>query len=160
MNFSVRGYVYRLSVSQELPISLDQAWAFFSDPKNLEKITPKNLKFDIVNPQDKPMYQGQIIEYKVTPMLNIKTTWISEITHVVPKEFFVDEQRFGPYKFWHHKHFFKAVKNGVLVEDIVDYVLPFGFIGRLFHGILVKPKLRKIFDYRKEVLKETFGEFP
>ena len=104
------------------------------------------------------MYPGQIIEYIVTPVMGIPTKWVTEITHVVDQQFFVDEQRFGPYALWHHKHFIHTIEGGVIMEDIVHYKLPFGLLGQLVHPILVKPKLKEIFDYRERTLKVLFGE--
>ena len=158
MEFSTKGKVYRLSSKQQLPISMDQAWSFLSDPRNLKEITPKYMSFDIISGADRPMFAGQIIQYIVTPILGIKTTWVTEITHVVDKEYFVDEQRFGPYALWHHKHFIKPIEGGVEMEDIIDYKVPLGFIGRLVHPILVKPKLTEIFNHRTKKLIALFGE--
>jgi ligand-binding SRPBCC domain-containing protein len=149
--------LYQLKSTQFLPISLDQAWVFLSDPRNLKTITPDYMGFEICDGADRPMYQGQIIQYIVTPVFGIKTKWVTEITHVVDKSFFVDEQRFGPYAFWHHKHFLKEVPGGVEMEDIIDYKIPFGWLGQLVHPILVKPKLNEIFNYRTQKLTELFG---
>ena len=151
--------IYRLQRFQRLPISVEQAWEFFSNPKNLKTITPDYMGFDILSGADRPMFAGQIIQYIVTPILGIKTKWVTEITHVVPKSYFVDEQRFGPYALWHHKHFIKEIDGGIEMEDIIDYKLPFGLLGRLAHPFLVKPKLEEIFNYRKEKLEELFGTF-
>ena len=158
MRFSTKGKIYRLSSKQQLPITMDEAWEFLSNPANLKEITPKYMSFDIISGADRPMFAGQIIQYIVTPILGIKTTWVTEITHVVDKEYFVDEQRFGPYALWHHKHFIKQVKGGVEMEDIIDYKVPLGFLGRLVHPILVKPKLTEIFNHRKIKLVALFGE--
>lgn len=114
------------------------------------------MGFDILSGADRPMYPGQIIQYIVTPIFGIKTKWVTEITHVKEGLYFVDEQRFGPYSLWHHKHFFKEVGDGVEMEDIIHYKVPFGFFGQLLHPILVKPKLDEIFNYRKEKLKALF----
>lgn len=149
--------LYRLRTVQNLPISVDQAWDFLSDPKNLKTITPDYMGFNILSGADRKMYAGQIIQYIVTPIAGIPTKWVTEITHVKDKEFFVDEQRFGPYALWHHKHFIKAIPGGVEMEDIVDYKLPFGVLGQLIHPILVKPKLKEIFDYRYNKLIDLFG---
>lgn len=149
--------LYRLRTIQNLPISVDQAWDFLSDPKNLKTITPDYMGFNILSGADRKMYAGQIIQYIVTPIAGIPTKWVTEITHVKDKEFFVDEQRFGPYALWHHKHFIKAIPGGVEMEDIVDYKLPFGVLGQLVHPILVKPKLKEIFDYRYNKLIDLFG---
>ncbi len=159
MEFSSKGIVYRLSSKQKLPISVDKAWEFLSSPKNLKTITPAYMSFDILSGADKPMFAGQIIQYIVTPVLGIKTNWVTEITHVVDKHYFVDEQRFGPYSLWHHKHFIKEIDGGVEMEDIIDYKVPFGFLGRLVHPFLVKPKLTEIFNHRTKKLIELFGEY-
>lgn len=150
--------IYRLQTIQKLPISKEKAWEFLSDPKNLKTITPDYMSFDILIGADRKMFPGQIIQYIVTPILGIKTKWVTEITHVIEGKYFVDEQRFGPYSFWHHKHFIKEIEGGVEMEDIIDYKVPFGFIGRLVHPFLVKPKLEEIFIYRRKKLYELFGE--
>ncbi len=151
--------IYTLHKKQNLPISLEQAWEFLSDPKNLKTITPDYMSFDILSKIDRPMYPGQIIQYIVTPVLGIKTKWVTEITHVVDRKYFVDEQRFGPYALWHHKHFIKEIGGGVEMEDIIDYKVPFGILGRMVQPILVKPKLEEIFSYRQKKLIELFGEY-
>ncbi|RIA09403.1 ligand-binding SRPBCC domain-containing protein [Flavobacteriaceae bacterium MAR_2010_72] len=151
--------LYTLQKKQNLPITLDQAWDFLSDPKNLKTITPDYMGFNISSGADKPMYAGQIIQYVVTPLLGIKTTWVTEITHVIHKQYFVDEQRFGPYALWHHKHFLKEIEGGVEMEDIIDYKVPFGFLGQMVHPILVKPKLEEIFNYRTKKLEDLFGTY-
>lgn len=151
--------LYRLHTIQDLPISKDQAWDFLSDPKNLKTITPDYMGFNILNGADRKMFPGQIIQYIVTPVAGIPTKWVTEITHVKEGEYFVDEQRFGPYALWHHKHFIESIPGGVRMEDIVDYKLPFGVLGQLVHPILVKPKLKEIFEYRKQKLIELFGTY-
>lgn len=151
--------IYTLHKSQKLPISLDKAWQFLSDPKNLKTITPAYMSFDILSKIDRPLYTGQIIQYHVTPLLRIKTKWVSEITHIQEKEYFVDEQMYGPYALWHHKHFVKEIEGGVLLEDIIDYKVPLGILGQIVHPFLVQPKLEEIFKYRQEKLTELFGEF-
>lgn len=151
--------MYTLKSIQRLPISLEKAWEFFSNPKNLNNITPDSMKFTTLSGDDRKMFAGQIIHYKISPFKGITMEWVTEITHVTENVFFVDEQRFGPYKFWHHKHFFRSIDGGVEMEDIVHYKLTLGFIGKLFHPILVKPKLNEIFEFRKKKLTELFGEF-
>ena len=142
----------------KLPISVEEAWGFFSNPRNLQKITPKNMGFNITSEFFKQkMYAGQIITYIVRPMLGIKMNWMTEITQVKDKEFFIDEQRVGPYKIWHHQHHFKAIDGGVEMTDIIDYVVPLGFLGRLVEPILVRKKLKEIFDYREIKMDEMFG---
>jgi len=150
--------LYQLRTKQELPISLEKAWKFFSDPKNLKDITPNELNFNIISGANKSIYAGQIIQYKVSPVLGINLKWVTEITHVKENEYFVDEQRFGPYSLWHHKHFFKKINGGILMEDIVDYKIPYGLIGQFAHVIFVKKKLEKIFKYRHTKLEKLFGK--
>lgn len=151
--------VYTLHAKQNLPISLKEAWEFLSNPNNLKTITPEYMGFHILSGADRPMYAGQIIQYIVTPVLGIKTKWVTEITHVKDMDYFVDEQRFGPYALWHHKHFIKEIPGGVEMEDIVDYKLPLGILGQITHPFLVKPKLQEIFEYRRKKLIELFGEY-
>jgi ligand-binding SRPBCC domain-containing protein len=150
--------IYRLEAKLNLPISKEQAWEFLSNPKNLKAITPQYMSFDILSGADRPMFAGQIIQYLVTPILGIKTKWVSEITHVVKGEYFVDEQLYGPYALWHHKHFIKEIPGGVEMEDIIDYKVPLGILGQLVHPFLVQPKLNEIFEYRRKKLIELFGE--
>ena len=150
--------LYQLRTKQELPISLEKEWKFFSDPKNLKDITPNEMNFNIISGADKSIYAGQIIQYKVSPVLGINLKWVTEITHVKENEYFVDEQRFGPYSLWHHKHFFKKINGGILMEDIVDYKIPYGLIGQFAHVIFVKKKLEKIFNYRHTKLEKLFGK--
>ena len=151
--------IYRLHKKQNLPITIDKAWEFLSNPANLKIITPDYMSFDILSGADRPMYPGQIIQYIVTPLLNIPTKWVTEITHVDEGNYFVDEQRFGPYALWHHKHFIKPIKNGVEMTDIIDYKIPLGILGQLFHPIIVAPKLKEIFEYREKALINLFGEY-
>jgi len=150
--------IYTFHAKQRLPMTKQEAWDFLSKPENLKTITPSYMGFDILSGADRPMYAGQIIQYVVTPVLKIKTKWVTEITHMVDGSYFVDEQRFGPYALWHHKHFIKEIEGGVEMEDIIDYKVPFGIIGRLVHPILVKPKLQEIFEFRRKKLNELFGE--
>lgn len=151
--------IYTLHQKQNLPISIDTAWNFLSDPRNLKTITPEYMGFHILSEADRPMFAGQIIQYIVTPVLGIKTKWVTEITHSVKNEYFVDEQRYGPYALWHHKHFIKEIDGGVEMEDIIDYKLPFGILGQLVHPIIVKPKLEEIFNYRTKKLEALFGVY-
>ncbi len=151
--------IYRLETIQNLPISQKKAWDFLSDPRNLKTITPDYMGFEIVSGAASKMYAGQILQYIVTPLLNIPLKWVTEITHVREGEYFVDEQRFGPYSLWHHKHFIKPIKNGVEMIDIVDYKVPFGLLGQLVQPFLVRPKLEEIFEYRKNSLDRIFGKY-
>ena len=151
--------IFKLKYSQKLPISLNEAWDFLSSPSNLELITPKSMDFNITDYDKKKAYPGQIIQYTVKPLLGIKINWVTEITQVQDKEFFVDEQRFGPYCFWHHKHFIKEIENGVLMEDVIHYKIPLGPIGVLLNFLFINSKLKSIFKYRRQELIKTFGDY-
>lgn len=153
---------YQLKFEQKLPISLEQAWDFFSSPLNLAKITPDHMGFIITSDfkEGQKMYPGMIITYKVSPLLGIKLNWMTEITHVQDGKYFVDEQRFGPYALWHHQHHFEEIKGGVHMTDIINYAIPYGFIGRIANTILVEKEVRGIFDYREKKVEELFGKFP
>lgn len=151
--------IYNYRGVQNLPISIDEAWEFFSNPKNLKIITPDYMGFITKSGDDKPLFAGQLIQYIVTPLLGIPLKWVTEITNVQEKKYFVDQQLYGPYALWHHKHFFKEIPGGVEIEDVVDYEVPLGFLGQLVHPFLVKPKLNEIFEYRTKKLTELFGEY-
>lgn len=149
--------IYHLKRSQLLPISIQEAWRFFATPKNLQKITPPHMGFRITYMSGgERMYPGQIIQYKVNILPGIPVDWTTEITHVQEPFYFVDEQRSGPYALWHHQHHFRETKDGVDVVDEVSYAIPFGFFGRLASAHLVRKQLNRIFDHRKQVLKEHF----
>lgn len=152
--------LYQLHSCQNLRISKEEAWKFISDPANLKVITPDHMGFDILGKIDRPMFPGQIIHYQVAPFAGFKTKWVTEITHVQEGAYFVDEQRFGPYTLWHHKHFIRSVEGGVEMEDIIDYKLPLGLLGQLVHGPLVKKQLKTIFSFRAKKLAELFGNIP
>ncbi len=139
---------------------MDEAWEFLSNPANLSLITPPHMNFEILSGGGMPMYAGQVIHYRVSPFKGLRTRWVTEITHVEEGSFFVDEQRFGPYAFWHHKHFIHPVEGGVRMEDVVDYKLPMGPLGMWMHGILVKSRLAGIFGFREAELTRRFGEIP
>lgn len=150
--------VYRLHRRQQLPISMDEAWRYFSDPCNLREITPAYMDFQITSSNLPPkMYPGLLVTYKVRPVLGLPIGWVTEITHVREPHFFVDEQRFGPYRMWHHQHLFREIPGGVEMDDIVEYVLPFGPFGRLLHALFIRKQLNGIFDYRFRVLTEKYG---
>ena len=148
---------YSLKTELKLPITLNDAWDFFSSPKNLSKITPDEMGFIITNHPSSKMFEGQIITYKVSPLLGIKINWMTEITTVKNHEYFIDEQRFGPYSLWHHRHHFYEIEGGVKMTDEVNYKLPFGVFGQIAHTLFVKKKLESIFEYREKVLVEMFG---
>lgn len=149
--------MHQLRVKQFLPITKIQAWEFLSDPKNLKSITPDFMNFKILSGADKKAYPGQIIQYSVAPILGVSMRWVTELTHLVDHQYFVDEQRFRPYAFWHHKHFISSTKDGVIMEDIIDYKLPLGALGRILNFLFVKRKLKSIFKYREEKLNELFN---
>jgi ligand-binding SRPBCC domain-containing protein len=151
---------HSIKTVQKIPISLERAWGFFSNPANLQAITPENMGFKVISKHHgDTMYAGQIIEYTVKPVLGIPLYWMTEITQVKDKEYFIDEQRFGPYSLWHHQHHFKAIDGGVEMTDIVHYKNPLGILGKLANTLFVKKKLDGIFDYRYNKVEELFGKW-
>ncbi len=149
---------HSLKTVQKIPASLEEVWNFFSDPSNLNNITPKNMKFRVISKHHgNSIYAGQIFEYKVSPVLNIPMYWMTEITHVSPLKYFVDEQRKGPYALWQHQHHFKEIEGGVEMTDIVHYKNPLGFLGNLANTLFIKKKLEEIFRFRKEMVEGKFG---
>ena len=145
--------------NQILKTDIDTLWKFMSSPNNLEKITPKEMSFNITSKNhNKPIYPGMIITYKVAPVLSIPINWITEITHVKKNKYFVDEQRIGPYKLWHHEHRFEILnEEGVLMEDIITYIPPLGILGEFINKIFIKNKVNRIFDYRRDILTKIFN---
>lgn len=150
--------MYKIEREQFLPIPLQEAWDFFSSPSNLSKITPSSLGFVVHGIVPERMYPGLFIQYTVSPLFGIPMRWVTEITHVREGEYFVDEQRVGPYSIWHHEHFFTAVEGGVLMRDVVHYKVPLGILGQLVHPFIVRPKLEQIFSYRWESNERMFGK--
>ena len=148
---------YQFKKSQFIPASIDTVWDFISSPKNLKEITPDYMGFEITSQQPEKMYPGMIISYRVTPLLGIRTTWVTEITQVKNKSYFVDEQRVGPYKMWHHQHFIYEKDGGTQMEDIISYQPPFGLLGNIANSLFIKSKLEEIFAYRKQALEKRFG---
>ncbi len=142
----------------DIPITLNEAWDFFSNPANLTKITPPRLGFKITSEAPGRIYPGLILIYTVTPFFGLPVRWVTEITHVEEPEYFVDDQRLGPYEFWHHEHHFREISGGVEVRDLVHYALPLGLVGDIAHELLVKRQLREIFDFRRGYLESEFGK--
>ena len=152
---------YHLKFQQNLPLSLSEAWNFFSSPLNLAKITPSDMAFKVTSDLnvEQKMYPGMIITYEVSPITGISLNWMTEITQVEHEKYFIDEQRFGPFKFWHHQHHFKAIANGVEMTDILTYGLPLSFIGEIAHELFVANKLKETFNYREKKTIELFGSY-
>jgi ligand-binding SRPBCC domain-containing protein len=150
--------IYYLKRKQFLPITLDEAWQFFSSPKNLARITPPTIGFKVlyISGDEAETYAGQIIRYRLKILPGVTVNWMTEITHVNKPYNFIDEQRFGPYALWHHQHHFREVSGGVEMTDELNYAIPYGFIGRLAHAVFVGEKVNSIFEYRFEVLKKLF----
>lgn len=149
--------LYRLEKKQLLPITLTEAWDFFSNPANLKLITPSSLGLEFTSELPERTYAGLLITYRVRPVLGIALNWVTEITHVDEPHSFIDEQRFGPYRFWHHRHLFTEIEGGVEVRDLVHYGLPMGALGRLANTLVVRRQLEDIFSFRSSFLEKHFG---
>ncbi|MTI30609.1 SRPBCC family protein [Xanthovirga aplysinae] len=143
---------------QLIPGSIQEAWEFFSSPNNLAVITPDYMNFVITSSLPEKMYPGMFISYKVSPFFGYTMEWVTEITHIEKERFFIDEQRKGPYRIWHHEHHFKELPGGVLLEDKVSFELPLGILGRIFLPF-VRSRIDEIFDYRAKKIVEIFGKF-
>jgi len=152
--------VHSIKTVQQIPASLPAVWAFFSNPGNLKDITPSHLRFNIISKHHGDrMYAGQIIEYKVSPVLGIPLYWMTEITHVSDNQYFADEQRYGPYSMWHHQHHFRQIAGGVEMTDIVHYKLPLWFLGDVANALFVRKQLKTIFDFRFQKTEAVFGKW-
>jgi ligand-binding SRPBCC domain-containing protein len=153
--------MYELKYSQRLPMNLQECWDFFSSPANLKILTPEHLGFQIRNeqPNNRKMYAGQIISYTIKPLWNFPLEWVTEITHVQEPYYFIDEQRTGPYRFWHHEHRFNPIPDGVEMIDLLYYKMPFGLIGKAFHWLKVRQDIENIFIYRQAKLQKMFGAY-
>lgn len=152
--------ITQLYFEQKLPTTIENVWDFISSPANLERITPSYMGFNILSRNlPKKMYPGIFITYKVHPLFNIPLSWVTEITHLKEHQYFVDEQRIGPYAIWHHEHHIEAITGGVLMKDILSYRLPYGYLGRIVNALFIKKKVATIFTYREQALAELFGTY-
>jgi len=152
--------VYQYYKEQKLPADITTVWDFISSPGNLKQITPEHMGFEICSPYlPEKMYNGMIIIYRVSPLFRFRVTWVTEIVHIKGYEFFVDEQRSGPYKMWHHEHRIQSIDGGTLMTDIVTYKPPMGWLGALANRLFIAGKIRGIFDYREKMLHAIFGEY-
>ena len=149
---------YQFQRQQKIKSTLDELWEYISSPNNLKEITPDYMGFDIMSKNiPNKMYAGMIISYNVRPILGIKTTWVTEITQIIDKKYFIDEQRVGPYSLWHHQHIIESIEDGVLMTDIVSYQPPLGILGAIANSLIIKSKLNEIFDFRTKALEKRFG---
>jgi len=151
---------YQFERSQKINATREEAWEFLSSPGNLKEITPAYMGFDITSKNaSEKIYEGMLISYQVKPLFGIKTDWVTEITHINKGHSFIDEQRLGPYKMWHHQHFIEEIPNGILMKDIVSYIPPFGFLGSIANELIIKNKLEQIFAFRKLALDNKYGVY-
>ena len=151
---------YQFTQEQKIPAGIDVVWDFVSSPLNLKDITPPALGFVVTgNHGGSRMYAGMIITYKVRPLLGVPIKWMTEITHVVEGKYFVDEQRIGPYRLWHHQHQLESIGGGVLMRDIVTYAPPLGIIGAFANTLFIRRQLNQIFDYRTVAVEKKFGKW-
>lgn len=149
--------IYSLHREQFLPLSLNDAWLFFATPRNLAKITPADMGFEILSDAtEDDIYEGMQIEYYVRPLFGIKMKWVTRIGKVQAPLIFVDTQLKGPYALWEHTHTFEETEGGVQMKDVVRYAIPMGIFGRLANLLVVRKKLEHIFDYRHNVLNKLF----
>ena len=150
--------VYSLSQEQKIPVPIDQAWEFFSSPRNLEAMTPPKMGFKIVSLPSEILYEGEIIEYSVKVLPGVWIPWVSEIKALQTGKSFVDDQISGPFKFWHHRHSFEETSGGTVVKDLIHYSVGFSFFGEIARVLVVTNQLEKMFKHRRLVLDEKFGK--
>jgi len=150
--------IHRLYREQIIAAPLEKVWEYFCDPKNLNNITPPDMNFEILNGGDVPMYEGQLIEYRVEFVKGVRSRWLTEISHVRECEYFVDEQRIGPYRFWYHEHTFEETAAGTKMTDRVTYMVPFGLMGDVLNHLWIAKRLHAIFEFRQNKISEIFGE--
>jgi ligand-binding SRPBCC domain-containing protein len=150
--------IHRLVREQEVWGDPAEIWEFFASPHNLDTLTPSSLSFQIVGDVAPRMFPGQMIEYRIGVLPGVRTRWLTEITHVREEEFFVDEQRIGPYRIWHHEHHFRprADGRGVTMLDRVTYEVGWGPLGDAIHALWIGRQLTTIFDYRRRRVDELF----
>jgi ligand-binding SRPBCC domain-containing protein len=150
--------VHYLHREQIIPASVEEVWEYFCDPRNLNRITPSDMNFEIIHGGEVKMHEGQIIEYRVEFLRGLRSLWLTEIAHVRDSAYFVDEQRVGPYRFWYHEHIFEKIAEGVKMTDHVTYVVPFWILGDMLNAIWVSKRLENIFNFRRQKIIELFGE--
>jgi ligand-binding SRPBCC domain-containing protein len=150
--------IHSLYREQIIPASLEKVWEYFCDPKNLNQITPPHMNFDILSGGDVKMYEGQLIEYRIEFVRGLRSRWLTEISHVRECDYFVDEQRMGPYRFWYHEHLFGQTPAGTRMTDRVSYAIPAGFLGDILNRIWIGRRLEQIFEYRRKIILDLFGE--
>jgi ligand-binding SRPBCC domain-containing protein len=141
-----------------LPVPLEEAWNFFAQPKNLAEITPPEMRMELVDEERGPMYEGMVLRFKVSPLLGIKLNWTSEISKIVPLQYFIDTMIDGPFAKWHHQHFFEAADGGTLARDIIHYKPPFGLLGKAAKSLLIEKNINQLFEYRTQKLSEIFNK--
>lgn len=147
-----------LTYLQRIPVSIEEAWAFFSNPANLSKITPPEMMVTITSGTDEEqIYEGMIITYTLYPFLMIPVRWETEITIVSKPLIFEDVQNSGPYEYWHHRHAFREVPGGVEMVDSLEYALPMGLFGEFVNTLIVSRRLEEVFRYRRERIEEILG---
>jgi len=149
--------IHYLHREQIIPAPLEDVWNYFCDPRNLNKITPPDMNFEIVRGGDVKMYEGQIIEYRVEFIRGIRSLWLTEIAHLKDGQYFVDEQRVGPYRFWYHEHIFEVHSSGTKMTDHVTYKVPLGMLGDLMNTVWISRRLRNVFDFRRKKIIEVYG---
>ena len=159
--------IYEVSYTQKLPTTLDKAWAYFTNPDNLEVLTPKDMGLrnkvsakEILVHSDNSLYIGKLITHniKLLPFLPFRMDWVSEITHLESKHYFVDQQVTGPYAYWHHTHIFREIPQGIEAIDVIRYALPLGVLGRMMQPVFIQPKLQEVFAFRHKILEAHFGK--
>ena len=150
---------FHFKQTQIVNADIDTVWSFFSSPRNLSKITPPSMNFEIIDiGGTEEMQNGQLIQYKVSPFPFLRVSWITEISYVQPKIFFADNQKKGPFSMWYHQHTFTPMVGGVEMTDHVTYAISFGIFGEFVNWLAVRHRVHKIFEYRRQQIELIFPE--
>ena len=156
--FKHEGGLYTLYAKQTVNKEVGVLWDFFRKPRNLNKLTPEDVHFEIKSGKSDDFYEGKIISYKIKPFKLLALNWVTEISQVKEGSYFIDNQVSGPYKMWHHEHHFKSNADGTTeIIDKVKYKVPFYILGRLMHKVFIRNKLLSIFNFRQKKINDLFN---
>jgi ligand-binding SRPBCC domain-containing protein len=152
--------VFTIERRQRLKVSREEAYRFISNPALMGGIIPADLGLQVLNHIPDRVYEGLLLHYRLKPLFGVPVHWLGEITYCDEPSRFVDEQRLGPFAFWHHEHRLREIPGGVEMSDLIHYAVPFGPLGSVVNTLVLGPRLRRIFDYRESALARKFGSLP
>ena len=148
--------IYQLFRRQVLKLTLQEAWDFFSSPYNLNTITPDFFHVTVTSKVPEKIYAGLMISYRMKAVFGIPMAWLSEVSHCEEPKRFVYQQRIGPFKFWSHEVCLTEQDQGIILEDIMFYAMPLGWLGEFINSVLIANKLEQIFDTRRDYFQNKW----